>query len=365
MLKRFAAFSIVPFLTGGCLFADFSYEQTSKMTGGMMMGMVKVMGTFSKQMREPMKATVLIKGDRMVHLQLDQAQIFDLSKETITHINFQKKTYSVITFQQMNDFLKQMDGKVRDEKGNEQMEIAIKPSVKQTGQTKQFAGLDASETLLRIEMEGTDKKSGQKGVFMVVDTDMWLAKNVAGFAEVRNFQRRMAEKLAFAPGGNMFTQGRSDMAKGMAELYKQSAALEGMPVFMITKMGMGGAQPGQTGEGGAAAPAEQQPAQQQQQPQAEPEKQSVGSALGKLGRFGGIGGFGRKKKQDDQQAQAQPASADSAPPAQGQPQGAPGSLMELTTELTNFSAAPVDASKFEIPAGFKQVEDDMTKSMRR
>ena len=34
-------------------------------------------------------------------------------------------------------------------------------------------------------------------------------------------------------------------------------------------------------------------------------------------------------------------------------------LMELTTEASGFSTADVDASKFEVPAGFKQVEPEM------
>jgi hypothetical protein len=39
--------------------------------------------------------------------------------------------------------------------------------------------------------------------------------------------------------------------------------------------------------------------------------------------------------------------------------------MEMTTELSGFSSAPVDPSKFEVPAGFKQVESEMMKAMRR
>ncbi len=39
--------------------------------------------------------------------------------------------------------------------------------------------------------------------------------------------------------------------------------------------------------------------------------------------------------------------------------------MEMTTELTGFSSAPVDASRFQVPAGFKQVDSDMLKGMQR
>ncbi len=39
--------------------------------------------------------------------------------------------------------------------------------------------------------------------------------------------------------------------------------------------------------------------------------------------------------------------------------------MESTTELSSFSSAPADPSKFEVPAGFKQVENEMLKQSRK
>jgi hypothetical protein len=38
--------------------------------------------------------------------------------------------------------------------------------------------------------------------------------------------------------------------------------------------------------------------------------------------------------------------------------------MELTSELTSFSSAPVDSSKFQVPAGFKKVESELEKQLR-
>src|SRR5260370_12340236 len=51
------------FLVAACLpaLADFSYDQTSKITGGMMAGMMKFAGAFSKQPREPMVNTLALE----------------------------------------------------------------------------------------------------------------------------------------------------------------------------------------------------------------------------------------------------------------------------------------------------------------
>ena len=49
--------------------ADFQYQQTTKITGGAMLSMLKMMSKFSGQMRqglEPMTQTVLLKGNRMI-----------------------------------------------------------------------------------------------------------------------------------------------------------------------------------------------------------------------------------------------------------------------------------------------------------
>ena len=177
---------------------------------------------------------------------------------------------------------------------------------------------------------------------------MWVAPAVAGYDEIANFHRRMAEKIAWAPGGGMMMSS-SEISKGMAELYKEGSKLNGVPVLQIIRMG---------GPGGDAQGQQQGQAPQQQQQQPRAEKPSAGGALGGAlgGRLGGFGGFGRKKKPAAEEQQPAPAAQTEQAPAQQA--GAPGSLLEMTSELSGFSAAPVDASKFEVPAGFKLVKKD-------
>src|SRR6266852_3567816 len=102
-------------LVAVCLpaFSDFSYEQTAKLTGGMMAGMMKFAGAFSKQAREPMVTTVAVKGDRMIHGSQHNASVIDLGKETITTINFDKKQYSVMTFEQMKQMMEEASQRMK------------------------------------------------------------------------------------------------------------------------------------------------------------------------------------------------------------------------------------------------------------
>ena len=345
MCKRIVTMAGIMTLAGSSLLADFTYQETSTITGGMMMSMMRVAGVFSKQAREPIQATVAVKGNRMLHRTATSASVIDLDSETITHIDFQKKQYSVMTFEEMKQMMEQMQQKAAErsqkrDKGN-QGEMKFKVSATATGQSKQVAGLEAREKVLKMEMEmeATDKDSGQtqKGG-MTMTSDMWIARGVPGYQEVRAFQKRMAEKINWTPSGNMFAA-NPQVSGGMAEVYKEAAKLDGMPVLQLISMGVAG----QPAADGSAPPA--QPAPQQQQA----ERPSVGSALG--GALGGRFGLGRKKPAD------QPAP-DGTSGGGGQASGAPGSLLEMTTELSSFSSNAIDPSLFEVPAGFKKVDSE-------
>jgi hypothetical protein len=363
MLKRIALAGAVALAGCGTALADFSYDQTSKITGGVAASLMKVAGAFSKQAREPMRSTIIVKGDRMATITGDiSAQIIDLSKQTITEVNFQKRTYWVMTFAEWSQMMQDMTAKAKNEKNEGIQDMTVKASVKDTGLARQMSGYNARNMVLTIVMEGTDSKTGKRGTFMTVTADMWLAK-VAGYQEVRNFHQRMAQQLSWSPNMGMLAS-QPGSEKAMAEMVKEMAKLDGVPVFTLTKMGLGDAVAQQQAGGSGET---QAPPQRQEQ-QVEPEKPSVGGALGKLGgRFGGLGGFGRKKKQDEQaQPQAQTtSSSSSASSGSTQQAGGPPSFMEMTSELNGFSGAAADASKLEVPAGFKQVESERLKRSRK
>lgn len=359
--------------------ADFSFEQTSKMTGGAMMGMMRVAGAFSKAAREPMRSTIMVKGDKMATVAGDRVTIIDLGAETFTDVDLNKKTYATITFAEMGRAMQKMAEKMGQQKGAEGANLQFKAEVKPTGAAKTIQGLNTKQTIVKLALEGTDQKTGNTGA-MEFTMDMWLAPDMPGYEEVRSFYTRMAQKVAWNPmGGGAMAAMMSQHAKGMSELVKEMSKLEGIPVVQITRIG--GTGTGMPSEAEIAAA--QQGAAQQQQEQPAPSvgdaagqaagQAAAGAALGRAGRLGGLagglggfGGFGRKKKQQQQEEQVQQAP----PPQQQQASAAPaggsasGALMEMTTELSGFSSAPVDGSKLSVPAGFKQVEHDMAKALK-
>jgi hypothetical protein len=320
--------------------------------------MMKFAGAFSKAAREPLLSTVAVKGNRMLHGNKDRATVIDLDAETITEINFQKKTYYVMTFAQMKQRMEQAMQQATTQKpdasananpkSDANVSTDFKMEVKDTGQTKQLAGFDARERILTLSMDATDQQTGNQGGMQVV-SDMWIAPHVTGYEEIREFHIRMAKKLNWAPDmGGMFAA-RPDLARAMAAAGKETAKLDGVPVLVMMKMTpTSNGQPVTSASGSDA---------QSTPPQSKPASPSLGDALS--GKLGGLGGFGHKKKQDP----PPDSSPSGAAPAQGADSS--GTLMETTTEMSNFSSGPVDPSRFSAPGGFKQVEPEMNRRQRQ
>ncbi len=72
--------------------ADFTYQETTQMTGGALVSMMKMAGPFARGAREPIVSTHIIKGNRMATISKDHTSVIDLDKETITNIDSDKKT---------------------------------------------------------------------------------------------------------------------------------------------------------------------------------------------------------------------------------------------------------------------------------
>lgn len=344
-------------------FADFTYEQTAKITGGSMVRMMKMVPGGGKAL-EPQVSTHLVKGNRMATVTARSISVIDLDKETMTEIDLEKNTYAVITFADFKLAMDAMQKKMSQQmkQGEAQMELSF--DVKETGATKNIGGFNTREVQLLITMAMKDPKHPEQVGKMSMNNDLWLAPSVAGYDEVRKFQMRMAEKLGYSQDamrmGRMATM-QPGMGQGLAKLAAEASKLEGVPVLTITRMtglGMGGDMPD---SGGAQMPTAGEVAEQEAGNQA---GRAVGGALGGAAGavLGGLGGFGRKKKAPPKEEVPAPEQAKPAPAA-AKP-GTPSTLMEMTSEMTSFSSGPVDASKFTPPAGAKEVEHSMKKALR-
>src|SRR5580692_1603310 len=373
-------------------FADFRYDETTKITGGSLVSMAKFAGTFSKQahsITDPTNSTILVKGNRMAHINPDSTEIIDLDQETITRMDHAQKQYTVVTFQEMKAAMEEAMRKAQAQPQQAPTpqptsttpppQLKFKVTVTNTGATKPVAGLSASESILKMSAEAKDQQSGQTGG-MAITNDMWMVPEIPGYGEVRDFNSRMASKMGSVFSGAMpsavspqMLSSQPGMGSGMADMAKEMSKLKGVPVSQVTRMGttLDGSPlpaaseaplPASTGPNAgdvanqAAANAANSAANTttaNAENQAGSHMGSYGGGASSLGNLG-FGGF-HKKKPAPPAAQTAPAS--SAPPNSAV-------LMESTVEMTNFSSASVDPTLFNVPAGYTKVASEYQKSQQ-
>ncbi len=330
--------------------ADFTYQETTQITGGSLMGMMKMVGALSKQARQatdPIVSTVTVKGNRMSRVNKDRSEIIDLDAGTITTIDHIKKQYTTMTFEQMRQQIDDAMAKAKAQQakqpqqpannGAQDVDMKFNVKVRNTNTTKDVAGLTAKESILTMTADATDKKSGQTGS-LAITNDMYLVPEVPGYEEVREFYKRYAVKMGTVMSGAINPQMMGMMqqpgaGKGMADMATEMAKLKGIPVLQIMRMGT-------TADGTPLPAASEAPL-----PQGPPPPSAGSVAKSAIMSSLPFGGLGRKK-----QADLAPAAADSGS------QAAAAVLIESNTQMTSFSKASVDASAFAPPAGYKQVD---------
>ena len=207
-------------------------------------------------------------------------------------------------------------------------------SVDDTGERQRVGGYDAQRFLLTMEMEAEARPEGetemQQAGTMVVLTDMWASRDIPVFQAQSAFEDNSAQRWADA--GASITEGfaaafaddprvRVAFEQSMEEAQK----IEGMTVKSVTHFVT--VAPGQTFDRELAinGKSESGPSLAQQAGRA-----AVGGLMGRLGR------------------RAQPQEpAEPAEPTQA-------TFFTVTNEVRNVSTTSLDASLFEVPAGYTE-----------
>lgn len=343
--------------------SDYTYQQTTQITGGSLLKMMRTVGVFSSQARhmgDPIISTIYLKDNRLAEVSPEQIQIIDLDKETITQIDVQKKTYSVMTFEQMKQALENARQQMEKEAAKRQPEqqnnsnpdaqnvqMSFDVKVRKTGAQKDVSGLNSNEAILTMTMTATNAQTQQSGN-LAITNDMWMVPSIPGYEQVRDFYRRFGAQMGDVAVGfgrdfsRMLAQ-QPGANQAMGDMVKEMQKLDGVPVMQVVRMG--------TTTNGQPLPAASEAPTTAETPgptKGEMAKAGISSMISS--RLGGFGGFGKKKQntpppdQNTGQEDAQPTSA---------------ILMETQVTTSNFSSGPVDSSHFEIPAGYTQVTPPM------
>lgn len=282
-----------------------------------------------------------IKGKRM-RVDVDKSStITDLENGRMIMLDHDAKTYTAFTFAEMIERAQQAVGEVRTASDERTVSEGDDPttrmqfsfSVDDAGQREKVAGYDAQRFFLTMEAETEYVPEGEsqfeKGGTLVVFTDMWTSKGVPVLDARTAFDQTTAQEYAAAG---------AEMTKGIAAAFaddpqlrvafeqsiQEASKIEGMAVR--TDMHFVMVAPGERFNRTAITDPPQRGGVRQ-------------AARGGLGRLAARAAGAREQQQEQQQDE----------PTQGV-------LLIVKSELRNISTKSVDATLFEIPAGYREIE---------
>jgi hypothetical protein len=345
--------SVLIMLTGSAA-ADVKYESKTKVKfEGALGSMMNVLGKLGGAPDEVME-TVYVKADKMRTDSEDESTILDLDRNRYITLNHKDKTYMVVTFREMQERFQKMMEEAKEGKEAKEAPEKAEPSEKaepattdvkfdlsvdRTGETKKIDGHKADRVIMTLKAEATNvapQESEQQGLegTLVTVTDMWMSKDVKGFDEVQEFQKKMGESMGetVLAGGDMSGlmsafQKDPRMAAAMEKAKEESSKMEGISLLSTTYMVL--------------------------VPKGVDYQQELvfGSEKDEK-KGGGFGGFGKlMKKAMESKLGAESEDEEKTPQEPKQT-----TVLTVTTALENISTDTQPASLFEIPSDYKEIQ---------
>jgi hypothetical protein len=309
------------------LHADVKTDEKSLVTfGGTLGRIVNLFG--GKSAKEGIVSTIAVAGDRKMSANDTRGEIIDLKEEKIYDLDMRRKTYTVMTFDELRRKMEAMEEQARQDASkrpeeeqppqNQDKQYDIDFDVKDTGQTKAINGFDTREVIATVTVREKGKTlEDSGGVVMTVDN--WLTRSQPALKEIWDFEARYYQKLA-GPTPQIDAQQLATamaMLPGLKEAFARysKASLDGTAIQSTTTI-----------EGVKSA---------DEMRQAQAPKNGDQGAPTSVG--GAIGGFMRRRAQANAEKNAANPRA---------------TFMTLTNEVLKISTS-VSAADAAIPTGFK------------
>jgi hypothetical protein len=131
----------------------------------------------------------------------------DLSEQKVYDLDIKKKTYTVTTFDQLRQKLREAQERAAKEAKDVPKEAGEPaPSstdkqyefdfdVKETGQTRSIAGYDAKQVIMTVTVREKDKTLEESGG-VVLTTDSWLGPDIPAMKELAEFEMKYWKAIA-------------------------------------------------------------------------------------------------------------------------------------------------------------------------
>lgn len=258
-------------LSAVAVHADVKTRDRSQVKFEGMLG--RMAGMFGgKAAREGIETTTAVKGNRKITRTDSTGRIVDLDQEKVYELDLKKKTYQVMTFEQIRQQLreaqeraareaeKNRDKETEEPKRDPSQDVDVDFDLKETGQTRSITGYDAREVVMTI----TVRPKGQtleEGGGLVLTTTSWLGPEIPALKELADFELRYWKAISPEPVGLSADQMAAIMAiypmvkQAMDRMATEKVNLRGTPLetvmtFEAVKSAQQMSQPEESGSGG-------------------------------------------------------------------------------------------------------------------
>ena len=170
---------------------------------GMLGTMMRMFG--GKALSEGIVSTNTVKGNRKATLNDMTGRIVDLDEQKVYDLDMKKKNYTVTTFEQLRQKLRE----AQDRAAKEAKEAPGEPTqpsttdkqfefdfdVKETGQARAIAGHDARQVIMTVTVREKGKTLEESGG-VVLTTDSWLGPDIPALKELAEFEMKYWKAIA-------------------------------------------------------------------------------------------------------------------------------------------------------------------------
>jgi hypothetical protein len=299
-------------------------------------------------------------------------------------IDNNKKTYTVITFEQMQAAMQQAMQNLQQAQAQapqpdatpQNVQLNVTPTVKVTPGTTNRVILDQSTNETKVEMDLTMQATatgdaapppGQPNsatVNYTMNMDTFVAPNVAGYLEFAEFYRHMAVQANWIKLPTNVHVADPRVTQGLSSLQQNSDALKGFPLLSYTNMTMvipvqpdGSQPPAQNGQSSASNSSQSSSSDSSPNSRtSSTTSNTIDSPTAALTK--GLGGLFARRKQDKEKNQNANSGDPSQPPPPPNAEASDNDLIEITTQVTKFSDSSLDGGLFDIPSGYAQIQAD-------
>jgi len=250
LISCVVVFPLVGLMAGPAWAEVKTREKTHVSLGGMLGKMFNMFG--GKAAKEGVVATTAVKGNRKSTMNDATGTIIDLSEEKIYTLDLKKKTYEVMTFEELRQKMREAREKAqkdaeaqqgKEEKAQKtepQKELEVDFNVKETGQKKQLAGYDAREVIITITVREKGKTLEDSGG-IVMTVDEWLGPQIAALKELTDFDIKYWKALQGSETMGLSAEQLAAvmamypmMKPAMERMQKEAPKLQGTPLASTT-----------------------------------------------------------------------------------------------------------------------------------